>query len=79
MVLEIVSLANQGLLKMLMTVPSVMPLSKLRQVALFAQMEASAAGPPVKLVHPFARLVPVLLQTTVSSVDLARTRSMGHA
>lgn len=79
MALEIVSLANRGLLKMLMTARSVMPLNKLRQVVQFVPTEVTVLGPPVSSVRLFARLVLVLLRMTASSVDLARTHLTGHA
>lgn len=79
MAVEIVSLANQGLLKMLMTARNAMLLGKLRQVAPFVPTEALVLDRLAKLVRLFVRLVLVLLRTTVLSVDLARTLSMGHA
>jgi len=75
---EIVSLANRGLLKMLTTARNVMPLSKLRQVVQFVPTEVTVLDLPANSVRLFARLVLVLLRMTVSSVDLARTRSTGH-
>ena len=79
MALVIVSLAARGLLKMLTTARSAMPLSKLRQVAQFVLTEATVLDPPAKHVRLFARLVLVQVRITVSSMDLARTRSTGHA
>jgi len=78
MAAEIVSLANRVLLKTLMTARNATPLSKLRRVAQFALMEVTVLALLAKLVRLFVRLVPDLPRTTVSSVDLAHTLSMGH-